>query len=244
MKKVIAVLLLCVLLAGGAAQGEDMNTYSVTFRENPTTGYAWCFTITDDTVLVVEDAGYVPAETTDEMVGTGGTHCWRVTAQQAGEAAVTFTYTRSWESDPSDPVVTLTFAADADLALTLVDEEGMPQRYMPDKAVIRLLENPTTGYAWAAEPGSTELLHTSCYFSPESTAEGTPCSGVHTWIYEGIAEGTATLTFRYARFFELNRKPKATVKYTYLVDAQHNVTLLGIDGDYAQYDPDAKPVAE
>lgn len=243
MKKMALVLLMCTALICGAAQAGEAAPYSIVFDENPTTGYEWTFAVSDDSILAVADGGYTLSDGAENMAGAGGTHAWSVSGLKEGQASVTLTYARSWESDPSDPVVTYTFAVDAGLNVTVASAEGLPEQYMPGKAVIRLLENPTTGYEWTVEAQPEGIVSLeSDEFTADAAAEGmVGAGGVHTWIFNAGGEGTVVLTFRYARSFEPNEQPAATVTFTYQVDAESRVTQMGIDGDYEQYDPAAQP---
>ena len=139
MKKMIAIVFVCTLLTFGVALGGTVD-YPITFTENPTTGYEWTYTVSDDTVLAVADEEYAAPDS--EMAGAPGTHTWVLSGLKEGEASVIFTYARSWESAPDDPVVTMTFTVDADMNLTLSSSEGVPEKYMPDKAVVQLIEKP------------------------------------------------------------------------------------------------------
>ncbi|MFA5221125.1 MAG: protease inhibitor I42 family protein [Methanoregula sp.] len=65
-------------------------------KENPTTGYQWNLTTT--TGLVVTGDRYVPSDATGQLVGSGGTHIWDMTAVQTGDQKITAVYKRSWEA--------------------------------------------------------------------------------------------------------------------------------------------------
>lgn len=243
MKKSMLVLLVIAVMLCGAAQGEEMASYPVSFLENQTTGYAWLYTVSDDMVLAVADNGYQPAENSEMAVGGGGTHSWDIGGLRKGEASVTFTYSQAWDPQPADPEVTFTFAVDDTGDLTLVAAAGLPEQYMPDKAVVRLNENPTTGYLWEAQAEPNGILSPigDTYEAQQQASLGAAgAGGVHTWIYSGTLEGTVVLTFRYTRSFEPDEPPASIMRFTYIVDENLYVTLMGMDGDYETYIPAAQ----
>lgn len=75
--------------------GKD-SLITLELKENPTTGYQWNLTTT--TGLVVTGDQYVPSDTTGQLVGSGGTHIWDMTAVQTGDQKITAVYKRSWEA--------------------------------------------------------------------------------------------------------------------------------------------------
>jgi predicted secreted protein len=237
MKKAMLALLACAALLCGTALGAETAGYPVTFLENQTTGSAWTFAVSDDTALAVADGGYQASESSGMIAGAGGTHSWTIGGLKEGEANVTFTYAQAWEPQPSDPVVVLHFSSDAAGNLTLVSSEGLPEQYMPGKVVVRLLENPTTGYQWKAETDVSGILSpdSDAYQADQTSLDAVGAGGVHAWIYSAEAAGTVAITFSYVRSFEPDKAPAGTVKLTYVVDRDLNVALMGMDGDYAQY---------
>ena len=77
---------------------------TVSLSENPSTGYAWQYTVADE--VVVRNCG--DAYSTDApagVVGAGGTRALSFLGLQAGTTTVTFTYLRAWEGDPIRTVV-------------------------------------------------------------------------------------------------------------------------------------------
>jgi len=237
MKKAMLIALACAVMLCAAAFAEETAGYTVAFTENQTTGYVWSYVVSDETVLGVTDFGYQTAESADSAVGAAGTHAWVITGLQAGEASVSFYYAWAWEEELSDPQVIYSFSVDAGGTLTLVSTEGMPEQYMSGTVVIRLVENPTTGYGWGytAEPGGVVALLSDVFEADETAGEAAGAGGVHTWVFQGKAAGTVLLTFDYARSFESDETPAATVKLTYLVDDGLTVSLMGLDGDYDMY---------
>jgi inhibitor of cysteine peptidase len=66
---------------------------------NPTTGYTWHYSISDNTVLALVSSDYTAPR--PGLVGAGGTYVWNFKALKAGRAAITFKYYRDWEGEAS-----------------------------------------------------------------------------------------------------------------------------------------------
>ena len=238
MKKIAFVLLVCIAVAlCGTAQGVTTILYRVTLNENPSTGYHWYILISDETMLSLADHGYEAAEGVDPLLEQGGTHSWTVGGLKEGEATITFTSMKPWQEQITDLVFSFTFSVDADGNLTLLSTERLPEDYAPGRTVVRLIENPTTGYHWEATANPEGVLKLIVdIYEPDSVPEGMVGSGgVHTWVYRGEGEGSAVLTFRYVG--PSGGDPEATVLFSYTVDANLLVSQPGIEGDYAQYNP-------
>ena len=81
------------------------DTLSVTLDANPTTGYEWSGNATISSPAVTQASyGYI-APTTD-VVGAPGKSVWVFDAEQTGNATISLSYARPWESVP--PTWTLT----------------------------------------------------------------------------------------------------------------------------------------
>lgn len=246
MKKLLSISLavtLFVLLAGSALASGGATIYAVVFRENPTTGYTWTYSSSDDAVLAVDDQGY--AEPENAMLGAGSEHTWVISGVGQGEATVTFTYAQSWESNPSDPVIVYSFTVGEDLIPQLKSVTGLPEKYMPEYAVVQLTSNPTTGYMWTSSIDADEVLATgSDFFTADANTAGlVGAGGVQTFIFGASGAGEATVTFQYARSFEASEAPAATVTVTFTVDDQLNVTQTAVGGDYNEYAVDVNVTA-
>lgn len=243
MKKVLALVLALALLGTGSAWAESpaATLPTLTFSENPTTGYTWGFASSDEAILAVADGGYTPLPNADSAEGRGGTHTWTLTGIAAGEAEATFTLRQDWDGGEVLDTLVYTCQVGADLSVTVAQVAGIPEQYMPDKAVVLLLENPTTGFTWAYQ-ASTEgilTLDQDTFIAPTGDQDGQAAvgaGGYHLWVFSGAAEGDVTLTFGYARSWETGVVPEATVTYGIHVDSALQVSLVEIDGDFAQYD--------
>lgn len=85
------------------SQGE----LEVQLDANPTTGYEWTCAIEGDAVTAEGDNYVAPGDSNEPKAGEGGVQIFAFKASGSGEATLTFTYARSWESTDSDKVVTL-----------------------------------------------------------------------------------------------------------------------------------------
>lgn len=64
--------------------------------ENPSTGYSWNLSLSDGLYLVSDQ--YTSDDTSDRLVGAGGTHSWDIRATGIGPQQITGVYRRPWES--------------------------------------------------------------------------------------------------------------------------------------------------
>lgn len=238
-RKSIPILLICLLLFGGTAQGVTTFLQDISVDEYPVTGYKWFCLVSDEAVLDVDDYGYAETDSDGPMSGEKGTHSWTISGKREGEASVTFASLRPWEERNTDPVITYTFAVDADENLTVLNIERLPEDYKPGRTTIRLIENPTTGYRWEIEanPEGVLKLIVDEHEQDLSSQNADGAGGVHNWVYRGESEGETTLTFRYVGPSQEDTEPVATVKFLYTVNADLQVAQPGIQGDYAQYNP-------
>lgn len=86
-----------VLKSSGARNALSVgDTFQVVLKGNPTTGFAWHYTIekNDLVKLVSEDA--VPDS---NLIGAGSTFTWNFQALKAGQTKITYKYYRDWEGE-------------------------------------------------------------------------------------------------------------------------------------------------
>ncbi len=112
--------LLCACSAGAQEKvygKEDTNisvsagdTFVIKLDENPTTGYKWSFTVSDDSVIELSKDEYMQENQDSGVVGAGGTRVLTFKAKAAGSAQINMVYERSWEKNEDDE--TLTFSVD------------------------------------------------------------------------------------------------------------------------------------
>jgi inhibitor of cysteine peptidase len=71
------------------AAGES---FEISLRENPTTGYRWSLTAGGEAACVLSGDEFEPGQ----APGAGGIHRWRFRAAQAGEVRIEFALKRRW----------------------------------------------------------------------------------------------------------------------------------------------------
>ena len=87
------------------------------FDANATTGYTWEQNIDGDSVTLEKEFYTAPKDT--GLVGVGGTQYFRYRAVQPGTTTITFTYQRTWETNPPAKTYVAVLTVDADLAVTV-----------------------------------------------------------------------------------------------------------------------------
>ena len=80
-------------------------TFTIKLDENPTTGYAWVSSVSDETIVKEQSSEYKPSAADTQTVGSGGTRSFTYMAQKAGIATITLVYQRSWEETPTETIV-------------------------------------------------------------------------------------------------------------------------------------------
>lgn len=103
----------CATATGSAmeiSQGSaefSQGALEVKLDANPTTGYEWTYQI-DGAGVQPDGDEYIPAsDGSQPTTGEGGMHVFNFKADGSGEAAITFTYARSWEASDDDQAVVL-----------------------------------------------------------------------------------------------------------------------------------------
>lgn len=84
----------------------------VTLASNLTTGYGWTCAIEGEAVTSKRDEFLPPEEHAEgkdgqAKAGAGGAHVFGFAPEGSGEAAITLTYARSWESNPDDKTIVI-----------------------------------------------------------------------------------------------------------------------------------------
>lgn len=85
-----------VLPSGSEVKG-DMLT--ITLEENPTTGYGWTLKMGTENIVSLSADDYISAQTSRNVVGSGGNHVWHFNGVSKGETILTFKYYRPWEKE-------------------------------------------------------------------------------------------------------------------------------------------------
>jgi inhibitor of cysteine peptidase len=73
----------------------------VVLMGNPTTGYSWSTTLSDEDAAVLQQQGdpaYAPESTDQTLVGGGGTFTFTFKAAAPGQVVLKFDYARPWET--------------------------------------------------------------------------------------------------------------------------------------------------
>ncbi len=81
--------------SGGAEQSATVSlgdTFRISLKENPTTGYRWKVAVAGEPVCALLDDEFRPGV----APGAGGIHHWRFRAAAAGETRVEMRLQRSW----------------------------------------------------------------------------------------------------------------------------------------------------
>ncbi len=69
----------------------------VVLEENPSTGFAWIYDISDTSVAVVDNDEYIAPDS--NLVGASGNHKFVIKGIKSGKVEILFKYVRSWEKD-------------------------------------------------------------------------------------------------------------------------------------------------
>lgn len=95
------------------------------------------------------------------------------------------------------------------------------------EATITLEGNPTTGYSWAyavSPEGVVEEVSNNYEQDPTSASDMVGVGGTFTYVFKGLAEGEAQVTFTYSQSWDTSTEPAETVVYLLKVDKDLNVT--------------------
>lgn len=92
---------------------------TVSYEENPTTGYTWSWTIDNEDIVAFKSDTFTSPDSETEFVGAGGIHTFVFEAQGPGEAVITMTYRRDWEGGDSNDPINLKVTVDKDRKATV-----------------------------------------------------------------------------------------------------------------------------
>lgn len=87
---------------------EDETALTVWLDTNPSTGYDWTFTISDEELLELVTMETVMDENAEEIAGAGGTWAasfYHPVSGLGGNVTLTLTYSRSFAPDPETDIV-------------------------------------------------------------------------------------------------------------------------------------------
>ena len=89
-------------------------------ESNPTTGYSW--QAAQEGELFEIRTHYIAAPQSQPIAGAGGRQYFILTPQAPGEAELTFTYSRPWEPNETDPQIRCVFEIAGDLSITVIED--------------------------------------------------------------------------------------------------------------------------
>jgi inhibitor of cysteine peptidase len=103
------------------------------------------------------------------------------------------------------------------VTLTATDDGRTVDLGAGDSVVLRLAENPTTGYQWALEPGSDDVLalQGSDYIGPTSPNPG--AGGQRVFTFKAARGGSATVHLRLRRAWEGDQSVRGAFTATFRV---------------------------
>ncbi|MCR5088536.1 MAG: protease inhibitor I42 family protein [Oscillospiraceae bacterium] len=122
MKKIIIVTLLAVMALAACGNETALQTVTFTLDSNPTTGFSWQVTQSEDLFEVKKD--YVSDRTDEALSGVGGRETIVLTPTKAGKAEVTLTYARPWEGGEAGDQLVYSFEVDRNLQVTMTGAVG------------------------------------------------------------------------------------------------------------------------
>lgn len=141
-----------------------------------------------------------------------------------------FLLTQSSASDTPTQTVGYICAVNKESVISVSSIVGYPEAYMPDKALVALEGNASTGYTWSYTMSAEGILSQDAAVARATygseTSEALVGAGeTENWVFTGQTEGDVTLTFTYAQAWDTEAEPAQTVTYTYHVDENLNVSL-------------------
>jgi inhibitor of cysteine peptidase len=108
MKKIAIIVLAISLFSCNSQKGikadfevNKNETFEVSLKSNPTTGYSWKWIKNNATKIVDSiSTNFIQDKAEPNMVGVGGNEVWKFKGKQSGVDTLTFEYCRSWEKNP------------------------------------------------------------------------------------------------------------------------------------------------
>jgi inhibitor of cysteine peptidase len=114
-----ALLLLILLSACTSAVEKKME---IKLTGNPTTGYDWQVSCSDESILLLTNNEYLSEES--ELVGVGGDFLFSFQALKAGNVILEFTYQRPWVEGEALYNLQYEFNISDELTISLVEIKG------------------------------------------------------------------------------------------------------------------------
>lgn len=79
--------------------------FMIQLEENPSTGYAWSFNISDKGIVYLFDNKFDDNPTDNLIVGSNGMRNLTFMGKSRGIATISFVYERSWEKSEEDETI-------------------------------------------------------------------------------------------------------------------------------------------
>ena len=120
MKRTIILALAAALIISACGKETPApQTVTVTLESNPTTGYSWQVSQTEELFKI--DRSYSEHEHSEGLVGVGGNETFTFIPLRAGTTEVTLTYARPWEGGEQADQVVYVFEIDKDLQVKMIN---------------------------------------------------------------------------------------------------------------------------
>jgi len=218
---------------------EQQMVLTLTLPANPSTGYAWEYTISDEESLVLVKEEYIPDENSGDLIGSGGTWAASFIGKKPGDVEITLRYKRGWEDVIADTRWAAVHVSE-DKRLTVEFSSVISEVQSPwyelseaqEVLTIRLPSNPTTGYVWEysiSNEGAFELLTQE--YEPDENTEGLVGAG-GTWVASFIGttktSDTVELTLNYKRNWEAEAIEARQIELLVLEDNHLEIVSAGI----------------
>ena len=115
--------------------------------------------------------------------------------------------------------------SDSQVSKKYIDESLLEQ--YSETQIIKLPENPTTGYEWIFFIEDSEVITVvEDKFEAPSNEEGlVGVGGNRVCEFKGLKEGDTTIEFNYIRGFEENEEPAEKVKFYVSVNANNEIAI-------------------
>ena len=144
MKLLFCLILALALLAAPAAladyEGEPQRCVELSLACNPSTGYEWLVSTSDEGIAYVDDLGTVTAEEDPYLVGAPAARSLRIAGAAAGSAKITLSYLRPWESVQPLYKFTVPVTVDEGLNVTTGSEITLPGSWDAEAEVGDILQ--------------------------------------------------------------------------------------------------------
>lgn len=76
---------------------QEGDYFTIILDENPSTGYSWNYTLSDENKIELVNDKYFGSE--ESLVGAGGRREFSFKVNKDGASTITFKYSRGWEKD-------------------------------------------------------------------------------------------------------------------------------------------------